>query len=93
MTLRKSESNKLGIAEALSARPIQASLASAGAVSVGEAMPLTMRLISPPKNLVLTVSESAHLSRCNLKPQRHELAVERVFLFQLHLLVSAQKKE
>jgi len=48
--------DELGITLALSARPIQASLASAGAFAVGAAMPLLMVLISPPKNLVLVVS-------------------------------------
>jgi vacuolar iron transporter family protein len=48
--------DELGITDALSARPIQAALASAGAFSVGAAMPLVMVLISSPKNLVAVVS-------------------------------------
>ncbi len=48
--------DELGITEALSARPVQAALASAGAFSVGAAMPLMMALISSPKNLIAVVS-------------------------------------
>ncbi len=48
--------DELGITEVLSARPVQAALASAGAFSVGAAMPLVMVLISSPKNLIAVVS-------------------------------------
>jgi len=48
--------DELGITEALSARPIQAALASAAAFSVGAAMPLLMVLVSSPKNLIVVVS-------------------------------------
>lgn len=48
--------DELGITEALSARPIQAALASAGAFSVGAVLPLLMVLISSPKNLIAIVS-------------------------------------
>lgn len=48
--------DELGITEALSARPVQAAMASAGAFSVGAAMPLVMVLISSPKNLIAVVS-------------------------------------
>ncbi len=48
--------DELGITDALSARPIQAALASAGAFSIGAAMPLAMILISPAQNLILIVS-------------------------------------
>lgn len=48
--------DELGITEALSARPIQASIASAGAFAVGAAMPLLMVLIASPKNLIAVVS-------------------------------------
>ena len=48
--------DELGITEALSARPVQAALASAGAFSVGAAMPLVMVLISSPRNLIAVVS-------------------------------------
>jgi VIT1/CCC1 family predicted Fe2+/Mn2+ transporter len=47
---------ELGITEELSARPIQAALASAGAFSVGAAMPLLMVLFSSPKHLIAVVS-------------------------------------
>jgi VIT1/CCC1 family predicted Fe2+/Mn2+ transporter len=48
--------DELGITEALSARPIQAALASAAAFSTGAAMPLAMVLVSNPKNLIWNVS-------------------------------------
>lgn len=51
--------DELGITEALSARPVQAALASAGAFSVGAAMPLLMILIAPPKNLIAVVSSAS----------------------------------
>ncbi len=48
--------DELGITDALSARPIQAALASAGAFSIGASMPLLMVFISSPKNLITIVS-------------------------------------
>jgi len=51
--------DELGITETLSARPIQAALASAGAFSVGAAMPLVMVFISSPKNLIAVVSTAS----------------------------------
>jgi VIT1/CCC1 family predicted Fe2+/Mn2+ transporter len=48
--------DELGITEAFSARPVQAAFASAGAFSVGAAMPLVMVLIASPKNLIGVVS-------------------------------------
>lgn len=48
--------DELGITEELSARPIQAALASAGAFSVGAALPLLMVLISSTESLILIVS-------------------------------------
>lgn len=48
--------DELGITEALSARPIQAAFASAGAFSVGAVLPLLMVLISSPQNLIAIVS-------------------------------------
>lgn len=48
--------DELGITAALSARPIQAALASAGAFSVGAALPLLMVLVASPQNLIATVS-------------------------------------
>jgi VIT1/CCC1 family predicted Fe2+/Mn2+ transporter len=48
--------DELGITDELRARPIQAALASAGAFSVGAALPLLMVLLSSPKNLIAIVS-------------------------------------
>lgn len=48
--------DELGINEAFSARPVQAALASAGAFSVGAALPLLMVLVSSSKNLIAVVS-------------------------------------
>lgn len=51
--------DELGITEALSARPIQAAFASAGAFSVGAALPLAMILISPASGLIPFVAVSS----------------------------------
>lgn len=48
--------DELGITEQLSARPIQAASASAGAFAVGAALPLVMVVVSSPKNLIVVVS-------------------------------------
>lgn len=48
--------DELGITEALSARPVQAALASAGAFAVGAILPLLMVLVASPQNLILVVS-------------------------------------
>jgi len=48
--------DELGISEALSARPIQAALSSAGSFAVGAAMPLLVTAIAPPSSLILLVS-------------------------------------
>lgn len=48
--------DELGITEALSARPVQAALASAGAFSVGAVLPLLMVLVSSSQNLIAVVS-------------------------------------
>lgn len=48
--------DELGISEITAARPIQASLTSAGTFAVGASMPLAMVLLSPTSLLVLTVS-------------------------------------
>ena len=53
--------DELGITENLSARPVQAALASAGAFSVGAALPLIMAVISPPKFLIGLVSVTSLL--------------------------------
>ncbi|MDG0818146.1 VIT1/CCC1 transporter family protein [Bdellovibrio svalbardensis] len=50
---------ELGITEALTARPIQAALASAGAFSVGAALPLVMVLIATPSHLIIWVSAAS----------------------------------
>ena len=54
--LRSHAREELGITDVFSARPIQAALASAGAFSVGAAMPLLMVLVSPSKHLIALVS-------------------------------------
>jgi vacuolar iron transporter family protein len=48
--------DELGITEALSARPIQAALASAGSFAIGAAMPLLVTVIAPEPDLILLVS-------------------------------------
>lgn len=48
--------DELGLAEGLSARPVQAAIFSAAAFSVGAAMPLLMVVISPAASLVWTVT-------------------------------------
>ena len=52
---------ELGITETLSARPVQAALASAGAFAVGATMPLLMVLWSPPQLLITTVTAASLL--------------------------------
>lgn len=44
--------DELGISESLTARPVQAALASAGAFAVGAAMPLLTVLVAPESRLV-----------------------------------------
>lgn len=53
--------DELGITDTLSARPIQAALASAGSFAVGAAMPLLMVLISPAEHLIAIVSGASLL--------------------------------
>ncbi len=48
--------DELGISEALSARPIQAALSSAGSFAVGAAMPLLVTAIAPESGLIPLVS-------------------------------------
>jgi vacuolar iron transporter family protein len=48
--------DELGISETLSARPIQAALASAGSFAVGAAMPLLVTAIVPEASLIYLVS-------------------------------------
>ncbi len=48
--------DELGISSTLSARPVQAALASAGSFAVGAAMPLVVTAIGPPASLIYLVS-------------------------------------
>jgi len=48
--------DELGISESLTARPVQAGLASAGTFAVGAALPLLTVLVAPESNLVPIVS-------------------------------------
>ncbi len=51
--------DELGISKALSARPIQAALASAGSFAVGAAMPLVITAIVPEASLIYLVSATS----------------------------------
>lgn len=51
--------DELGISETLTARPVQAALASAGTFAVGAVLPLIVVLLSPAAALPWTVSASA----------------------------------
>jgi VIT1/CCC1 family predicted Fe2+/Mn2+ transporter len=53
--------DELGISESLSARPVQAALASAATFAVGAALPLLVVLVVPPSVLVWSVSGSSLL--------------------------------
>jgi VIT1/CCC1 family predicted Fe2+/Mn2+ transporter len=53
--------DELGISETLSARPVQAALASAGTFSVGAALPLLVVLVVPLSQLMWVVSASSLL--------------------------------
>lgn len=53
--------DELGISEELTARPVQAALASAGTFSVGAALPLLIVLVAPAPVLLWTVSGSSLL--------------------------------
>jgi vacuolar iron transporter family protein len=53
--------DELGITDAMSARPIQAALASAGSFVIGAALPLLIALLVPVSALVWTVSGSSLL--------------------------------
>ena len=53
--------DELGISETLSARPIQAALASAGSFAVGAAMPLLVTAIAPEASLISLVSGTSLL--------------------------------
>jgi VIT1/CCC1 family predicted Fe2+/Mn2+ transporter len=51
--------DELGISETLSARPIQAALASAASFAVGAILPLAMVLIAPERQIVLLVAATS----------------------------------
>jgi vacuolar iron transporter family protein len=51
--------DELGISLQLRARPVQAAFASAGAFSVGAALPLVLVLIAPLNQLILIVSAAS----------------------------------
>ena len=51
--------DELGISEVLSARPVQAALASAASFSVGAALPLAVVALAPPGVMMVGVSASA----------------------------------
>ena len=51
--------DELGISETLTARPVQAALASAGTFAVGAAMPLLLVIVVPTSALVWTVTVSS----------------------------------
>jgi VIT1/CCC1 family predicted Fe2+/Mn2+ transporter len=53
--------DELGISEALTARPIQAALASAGSFAVGAAMPLLVTAIAPESVMIPLVSGTSLL--------------------------------
>jgi len=53
--------DELGISETLTARPVQAALASAGTFSVGAVLPLLIVLVVPESALMWTVSGSSLL--------------------------------
>jgi VIT1/CCC1 family predicted Fe2+/Mn2+ transporter len=51
--------DELGISDALSARPVQAALASAATFAIGAALPLLAALLAPAASLALVVSGSS----------------------------------
>jgi VIT1/CCC1 family predicted Fe2+/Mn2+ transporter len=48
--------DELGISDALSARPVQAALASAGSFAFGAALPLAVTALAPAQSLISWVS-------------------------------------
>ena len=48
--------DELGISEIVTARPVQAALASAGTFSIGAAMPLVVLALAPPTHLAASVA-------------------------------------
>lgn len=53
--------DELGITEALSARPLQAALASSASFAVGAALPMLVVFMSPPGNLITFVAATSLL--------------------------------
>jgi VIT1/CCC1 family predicted Fe2+/Mn2+ transporter len=53
--------DELGISEELSARPVQAALASAGTFAIGAVMPLLVVVVAPQESLVWTVPAASLL--------------------------------
>lgn len=53
--------DELGISEALSAKPIQAALASAGSFAVGAVLPLAVVALAPPDTLIASVAATSLL--------------------------------
>jgi vacuolar iron transporter family protein len=53
--------DELGISETLSARPVQAALASAGSFAVGAALPLAVAALAPTQALLIWVSGTSLL--------------------------------
>ena len=51
--------DELGISETLSARPLQAAIASAGSFAVGAAMPLAVVLLAPEQSLLYWIVATA----------------------------------
>src|SRR5256885_3389332 len=51
--------DELGISETLSARPLQAAMASAGSFAVGAAMPLAVVLLAPEQSLLYWIVATA----------------------------------
>ena len=51
--------DELGISQALTARPVQAALASAGSFAVGAALPLLVTALAPRAGLIAWVSGTA----------------------------------
>ena len=51
--------DELGISEALSARPLQAALASAGSFAVGAALPLAVTALAPASGLIVWVAAAS----------------------------------
>lgn len=58
--------DELGISEVLSARPVQAALASAATFAVGAALPLIVAAITPPSAVIATVAASSLVSLAGL---------------------------